>query len=45
MAGLSRVGMNHEKAQNHLAGCSFILSVGQLCGSVCVAYLERMRVV
>lgn len=36
MAGCSRVGMNHEKDQNHLAGCSFILRAGQLCGSVCV---------
>lgn len=29
--------MNHEKHRNHLAGCSFILSVGQLCRSACVA--------
>lgn len=28
--------MNHEKDQNHLAGCSFILRAGQLCGFVCV---------
>lgn len=42
MAGLRRAGMNHEKDQNHLAGCSFILRVGQLSWSVCVAYVERM---
>lgn len=35
MAGWTRVGMNHETDQNHLAGCSFILSAGLLCGSVC----------
>lgn len=45
MAGWSHVGMNHEKDQNHLAGCSFMLSVGQLCGSVCVAYVKRMGLV
>lgn len=45
MAGWSRVGMNHEKDQNHPAGCSFILSAGQLCGSVCVADVERMGLV
>lgn len=45
MAGRSRVGMNHEKDQNHPVGCSFILSAGQLCGSVCVAYVERMGLV
>lgn len=44
MASWSHVGMNHEKDQNHLAGCSFILRVGQLCGSACVA-LERMGLV
>lgn len=32
-AGL--LGMNHEKDHNHLVGCSFKLSAGQLCGSVC----------
>lgn len=35
------VGMNHEKNQNHLTGCSFILNAGQLCGSLCVAYADR----
>lgn len=35
------VGMNHERNQNHLTGCSFILSAGQLCGSLCVAYADR----
>lgn len=41
MAEPSRAGMNHEKDQNHLAGCSFILSVGQLCGSACVALCRQ----
>lgn len=44
-ADRSRVGMNHEKDQNHFAGCSFILSAGQLCGSACVAYVKRMGLV
>lgn len=35
------VGMNPEKHQNHLTRCSFILSAGQLCGSLCVAYADR----
>lgn len=43
MADRSRVGMNHEKDQNHLAGCSFILRAGQLCGSVCVCGPCRER--
>lgn len=40
MAYWSHVGMNHEKDQNHLGGCSFLLSAGQLCGSSCVAYVR-----
>lgn len=42
MAGWSRVGMNHEKDQNHLAGCSFILSAGQcVCVGLCVWPVQR----
>lgn len=37
--------MNHEEDQNHLAGCSFILNVGQLCGTACVACVCRMGLV
>lgn len=35
------VDINHEKNQNYLTGRSFILSAGQLCGSLCVAYADR----